>query len=117
MTPTASPPDKRFTVQLFRERLEQEPVRFMETEGLAALVGAVAEVARFVGADARDVVPVGNSTTAVNAVLRSLSLGRGDLILMANTTYPAVSVLLSAQGVLRGARALPSQGCCGSTPR
>lgn len=75
----------------YRQQLEREPVRFMETSGLAALVCAVADVAGFVGADWRDVVPVTNATTGVNAVLQSLQLKKGDLILMANTTYAAVS--------------------------
>jgi isopenicillin-N epimerase len=75
----------------YREQLEREPVKFMETAGLAALVSAVADVAEFVGADWRDVVPVTNATTGVNAVLQSLKLQKGDLILIANTTYAAVS--------------------------
>jgi hypothetical protein len=62
----------------------------METAGLAALVTAVADVADFVGADWRDVVPVTNATTGVNAVLQSLKLQKGDLILMTNATYAAV---------------------------
>lgn len=77
----------------YRQQLEAEPVRFMETAGLAALVAAVADVAGFVGADWRDVVPVSNATTGVNAVLQSLKLQKGDLILMTNATYAAVSGL------------------------
>lgn len=64
----------------------------METAGLAALVTAVAGVAGFVGADWRDVVPVVNATTGVNAVLQSLNLQKGDCILITNATYAAVSV-------------------------
>lgn len=78
----------------YRQQLELEPVRFMETAGLAALVAAVADVAGFVGADWRDVVPVPNATTGVNAVLQSLQLRKGDLVLMTNATYAAVSVRL-----------------------
>lgn len=65
----------------------------METAGLAALVTAVADVAEFVGADWRDVVPVTNATTGVNAVLQSLQLHKGDLVLMTNATYAAVSLV------------------------
>jgi hypothetical protein len=75
----------------YRQQLEREPVKFMETAGLAALVTAVVDVAGFVGADWRDVVPVTNATTGVNAVLQSLKLQKGDLILMTNVTYAAVS--------------------------
>jgi selenocysteine lyase/cysteine desulfurase len=53
-------------------------------------VRAVADVALFVGASWQDVVPVVNATAAVNAVVDSLQLRRGDLLLMSNATYPAV---------------------------
>lgn len=57
---------------------------------LPGLVKAVADVAEFVQADWQDVVPVVNATSAVNAVVQSLQLKRGDLLLMSSTTYPAV---------------------------
>ncbi len=57
----------------------------------AGLVSAAADAARFVGASPSDVVPVVNATSAINAVLDSLPLRRGDWVLMLNTTYPAVS--------------------------
>lgn len=43
------------------------------------------------GADWRDVVPGTNATSLVNAVIASLALAPGDLLLMSNATYPAVS--------------------------
>lgn len=57
----------------------------------AGLIKAVADVAAFVSADWQDVVPVINATTAVNTVVNSVKLKKGDLLLVANTTYPAVS--------------------------
>lgn len=39
---------------------------------------------------ALQVVPVPNATTAVNAVVRSMGLRQGDLVLITNATYPAV---------------------------
>ena len=42
------------------------------------------------GAEARDVVPVSNATSAANAVLRSLKLRPGDFLLMTSLTYGAV---------------------------
>lgn len=51
---------------------------------------AVADVAGLVGCRPQDIVPVTNATTAVNAVVSSLGLCRGDLVLMFSTTYPAV---------------------------
>jgi hypothetical protein len=50
------------------------------------------------GVDYRDVAPVTNATGAVNAVVRSLRLQRGDLILMAATTYNAVKSTLGEVG-------------------
>ncbi|EFJ44195.1 hypothetical protein VOLCADRAFT_95613 [Volvox carteri f. nagariensis] len=76
----------------YRQQLEAQPVRFMEIVAMKGLVWAVADAARFVGACPADVVPLVNATSAVNAVLGSLELRRGDWVLMLNTTYPAVQL-------------------------
>ncbi|GIL91222.1 hypothetical protein Vretimale_18876 [Volvox reticuliferus] len=78
------------TQSWYQQQLEAQPVRFMETMALKGLVWAVADAARFVGASPDDVVPVANATSAINAVLSSIELRRGDWVLMFNTTYPAV---------------------------
>ena len=59
---------------------------------LSGMVAAVADAASFMDADWRDVVPVVNATTAVNTVVNSVKLKRGDLLLMTNATYPAVGL-------------------------
>lgn len=87
----------------YRQLMEQEPVRFMETVAMAGLVKAVADVAGFVGASWQDVVPVVNATAAVNAVVASLQLRRGDLLLMSNATYPAVRSTLARAAAAAGA--------------
>ncbi|GFH10613.1 aminotran_5 domain-containing protein, partial [Haematococcus lacustris] len=87
-------------------QLEAQPVRFMETDGIRGLVAAVAQVARWVGAEPADVVPVPNATTAVNAVLHSLPLRKGDVILVMNTTYPAVRSAAARIAARSGARLL-----------
>lgn len=61
-----------------------------------ALVRALGDVADFIKADFKDVVPVLNATCAVNAVVSSLKLKQGDLLLMTNATYPAVSAGMHA---------------------
>lgn len=78
--------------QWYRDQLEAQPVKFMETLAVAALVAAVADAADFLGASWEDVVPVVNATAAVNAVVSSLEppLKPGDLLLMNTATYPAV---------------------------
>ncbi|KAG2434800.1 hypothetical protein HXX76_007685 [Chlamydomonas incerta] len=89
--------------QWYQQQLEAQPVRFMETVALKALVAAVADAARFVGASPADVVPVTNATTAVNAVLAAVPLRRGDWVLMFNTTYPAVKSTIARVAAAAGA--------------
>jgi isopenicillin-N epimerase len=72
-----------------RDRMEAEPVRFMTRELEPLLDEARAVVAGFVGADPRDLVPVTNATTAVNAVVRSLTFAPGDELLITSHGYNA----------------------------
>jgi isopenicillin-N epimerase len=72
-----------------RAELEHEPVRYFERTLEPELALAREAVASFVGAEPEDVVFVGNSTTGVNAVLRSLELGPGDAILVTDHGYGA----------------------------
>jgi len=72
-----------------RARMEREPVRFMAGELRPLLDGVRAELGPFLGAAPRDLVPVPNATTAVNAVLRSLELGPGDELLVTDHGYNA----------------------------
>lgn len=51
---------------------------------------AKAELARFIGARSRDVVPVVNATSAAATIVNSLPLGPGDFLLCTNMTYAAV---------------------------
>ena len=51
------------------------------------------DVAALIGARSSDVVPVANATTAASAVISSVPLRRGDLLLMTSLTYPAVRPL------------------------
>lgn len=85
------------------------------------------QLAPVVGADWRDLVPVVNATGGVNAVVNSLRLTPGDVIIMANTTYPAVRGRCGCQyicsraagGAVAGARgrasARPLRPCRGAT--
>ncbi len=74
----------------WQRRMEANPDRFMRELLPGALRAAAARLARFLGAEARDLVFVENATTGVNAVLRSLELRRGDEILGTTHTYNAV---------------------------
>ena len=55
-----------------RQRLERQPVQFLVRELESLLDEARGTLARFVGAEAADLVFVPNATAGVNTVLRSL---------------------------------------------
>lgn len=74
----------------FVNRMEMNPDRFMRREVPVMLRQAATHLARFVHADAEDLVFVTNATTGMNAVLQSLDLQNDDEVLCLNLTYSAV---------------------------
>lgn len=74
----------------WHDRMEEQPVRFMQSVLPDALREAAAVLARFLGAEPADLVFVENATSGVNAVLRSLELEPGDELLTTNHVYPAI---------------------------
>lgn len=75
--------------QSMRNRLERQPMQFLVRDLEPLLDEARASLARFVKADADDLVFVGNATGGVNTVLRSLSFKRGDELLVTDHEYNA----------------------------
>ncbi|MCR4374258.1 MAG: aminotransferase class V-fold PLP-dependent enzyme [Acidobacteria bacterium] len=83
--------------QAWRDRIERHPARFMlrdlwsftgsATSGPTLMRQAAAGVAAFVGARADDLVFVDNTSTGVNAVLRSMTFAPGDEILVTDHIY------------------------------
>lgn len=72
-----------------RAEMEGQPMRFLVRELEARLDEARASVARFVGAQADELVFLSNTTEAVNTVFRSLAFEPGDEILTTDHTYAA----------------------------
>jgi len=83
--------------QALRARIERHPSKFMlrdlwtftgtATGGPTLMRQAAAGIAAFVGARAEDLVFVDNTTTGVNAVLRSTPLSSGDEIVVTDHIY------------------------------
>jgi isopenicillin-N epimerase len=72
-----------------RLEMEREPVDFLSATLPTRLDEARAALAIFLSAAPEDLVFVPNATTAVNAVLRSLSFEPGDELLLTDHTYVA----------------------------
>ena len=80
-----------------RLAMEAEPVQFLWRWYEQRLEPAREAVARFVGARASDLVFVTNTTTAINALVRSWPLSAGDGVLTTNLDYNAChNVLIEA---------------------
>jgi isopenicillin-N epimerase len=75
--------------RLWQDELERRPVEFLARRLEGLLGEARGELARFVGAEADDLVFVPNTTSGVNVVARSLALRRGDEVLTTDEEYGA----------------------------
>lgn len=73
-------------------RLEREPLSFFLEEYPVLLKESLSKLAKFVGADEKNLVLVENATTGVNTILRSLEkeLKPGDGIITPNHVYQGV---------------------------
>lgn len=90
--------------QQLRERLERQPVQFLVRELEPLLDQARADLARFVDAEADDLVFVPNATAGVNTVLRSLKFSAGDELLVTDHEYNACRNALNYAAEQGGAK-------------
>lgn len=87
-----------------RDRLERQPIAFMDRELPGLLDDARRRVGAFVGADPDGLAFVANATTGVNAVLQSLPFAPGDEIVTTDHEYNAVLATLAGIGRRSGTR-------------
>jgi len=73
----------------WRTRLERQPLQLLARELEAELDSACECLAQFVGADIGDLVFAPNTTSGVNAVLRSLTFQPGDELITTDQEYNA----------------------------
>jgi isopenicillin-N epimerase len=92
-----------------RRRLECEPITFLVRELEPLLDEARAAVAAFVGADADDLVLIPNSTSGVNAVMRSLDFKPGDELLVTDHEYNACRNVANFVAERSGAQVVAAQ--------
>lgn len=76
--------------ELWRVRMEKNPVRFLTDDLPGRLRAGAAEVAARFGGEADGWVFVENATSAVNGVLNSLGLHSGDVLVTTSHAYGAV---------------------------
>lgn len=97
--------------QQWRDRLEQQPLKFLGREIEALLDQARVELAAFVGADPLDLAFIPNATTGVNTVLRSLmpTWEPGDELLTTNHEYNACRNALNYAAATSGARVVVAE--------
>lgn len=88
----------------WRDRLEREPVTFLERELEDHLAEARAAVGRFLGADPDGLAFVTNATAGLNAVLGSLPFEPGDEVLTTDHEYNAALTTIQAAARRTGAR-------------
>ena len=92
-----------------RREMEAEPVQFLWRRYEERLEPSRAALAAFLGARSHDLAFVTNSTTGVNAVVRSLKLGRGDELLTTNLDYNACHNVLVEATRRAGAKLVTAQ--------
>lgn len=91
--------------ETLRRELESEPVLFLARRLPGRLAKVRSSIARYVNAESGDAIGlVPNVTTGLNAVARSVSLHRGDEILLTDHEYGAKKIMWDEVAGRAGAR-------------
>jgi isopenicillin-N epimerase len=112
----ACPRDVLAVQREWRDRMERQPLLFLDRDLPELLGEARRRLGAFLHADPEGLAFVPNATTGVNAVLRSLRFGPGDELLTDDHEYNAVINTMRAAAERDGARvvvariAFPSAG-------
>jgi isopenicillin-N epimerase len=86
-----TPAPVRVTQDVWRRQIEANPTAFFDRGHFTPLVRAAANrVARWLGGSGESWVFVGNATSGLNSVLRSLGLKAGDEVVVTDHGYNAV---------------------------
>ncbi|MEM9429059.1 MAG: aminotransferase class V-fold PLP-dependent enzyme [Pseudomonadota bacterium] len=93
----------------WRERLEAQPCRFINTEAPREIRAAAGRLATFLGARPEDVGFVENTTAGINAVLKSLRFEPGDEVVVTDHIYNAVNKTLGFVLAPQGARVVRAE--------
>ena len=96
--------------QEWQRQLEREPLDLFERRLEDKLARVRAALGEYIGAPADDLALVLNATSALNTVLRSLSLDPGDEILTTGHEYGAIELLLEFVSERTGARVVRGSG-------
>ena len=87
-----------------RARLEQQPCRFINIEAPKEIRSSASKLASYINAKSSNVVFVENTTSGINAVMKSIKLGAGDEIIITDHIYNAVRKTLEFVTQTVGAR-------------
>jgi isopenicillin-N epimerase len=74
----------------WRAQLEAQPCQFINTVAPGAIRNAASHLADFLGVAAPDLAFVENTTTGINAILKSLRFAPGDEVVVSDHVYNAV---------------------------
>lgn len=95
--------------QELRERMEREPVLFLDRQLEAMMGEARARLGQWLGADPDDLAFLPNATTGVNTVLRSLRFEPGDELLTTTHAYGACRNALEEEARRSGAKVVVAE--------